>query len=524
MKRLLSLVILASLVLSNNSLLSQEIRVSNVKSKEFPAYQGELIVRNPEGLDSSRLIFSEGDSILNVTIEAGQNAKIESSKKEVLFLVLNHQGHDDRTRWYQEVIQKAIEDGLIQAGDSYAIQSFDCQRPEYNDPKKQLLFPESPNFVSDSEEFSSQVNEIDLNKDKFLHNCIDRSDIYGALFEALETFNKMPLQKGTIRSIVVFADDYSLVTKIGQDNVIARSREYNIPIYGITYWQNNQNKYGVEPICDATYGSFYVDSKRDKSDAVSTLLAYTNEMHARAAGVSYLFNFTSPFQKDGLTHGVKVAFNNELAPLTYLSPEMTFFEWVSANPILSGGIVLGVLALIIILIVLRKKSKKSREEKERLHAEEMQRMEAKQSEANARVNKQEEELNRIRKEEQEKEQRASQEKLRLQKEDENKVKVQQMIARGNLPWFTFEYQGNTGSFEVNNSEFTIGRDANNNYKIDLPIVSRYHFKISFDSGIYTLTDLQSSNGTFVNGQKTNLTVLKHGDVINIGDVNLTFHI
>lgn len=524
MLRIITTSLLFLIVVFNASLIAQELKVINVKPKEFPSYQGELIVRNPEGIDPSRVIFNEGDSILKVTFGAQSMAPVLSSKKEVLLLVLNHQSHKDRTKWYQSIIKDAIQQGLIQAGDSYAIQSFDCQRPEYNEPKKQLLFPESPRFVTSSNELLSQVDEINLNKERFLHNCIARSDIYGALFEAMETFNKMPIGSGVTRSIVVFADDYSLVTKIGQDNIIVRGREYDIPVYAITYWQNNQNKYGVEPICEATYGRFFVDKNRDKSSAVAELLSFSTDMSSRAAGISYPFTFDSPFEKDGLTHGVKVVYNKTLVPMSYESPKMNLMEWIGANPFTAVVIFVGSVLLIIALVILMKKNKRRKEEKERAHEEELKRMETQQADANLKVARQEEEIQNIRQIEREKEALARQEKLNAQKEEENKFKVQQMSARGNLPWFTFEFQGQLGSFEVNHSEFTVGRDDTNNYRINLPIVSRQHFKVSFDSGVYTLSDLESSNGTFVNGQKCSKCVLKHGDVINIGDVNLTFHI
>jgi len=104
------------------------------------------------------------------------------------------------------------------------------------------------------------------------------------------------------------------------------------------------------------------------------------------------------------------------------------------------------------------------------------------------------------------------------------VKLELMSAKGSLPWLSFEYQGQTGNFEINAPEFIVGREENNNYRINLPIVSRQHFKIEFEAGGYKLTDLESSNGTVINGKRVTTGVIKHGDVISIGDVHLTFHV
>ena len=62
-----------------------------------------------------------------------------------------------------------------------------------------------------------------------------------------------------VKSIVVLADDFSLVTNIKERAIISLSRKSGIPIYGITYYQNIQRKYGIEKICDESYGQMALD-------------------------------------------------------------------------------------------------------------------------------------------------------------------------------------------------------------------------------------------------------------------------
>jgi pSer/pThr/pTyr-binding forkhead associated (FHA) protein len=63
---------------------------------------------------------------------------------------------------------------------------------------------------------------------------------------------------------------------------------------------------------------------------------------------------------------------------------------------------------------------------------------------------------------------------------------------------------------------TMGRQEDNTIVIDNLAVSGYHAKIDKVGGEYLLTDLQSTNGTFVNDQKVVSHKLSHGDNIVIG--------
>jgi len=68
----------------------------------------------------------------------------------------------------------------------------------------------------------------------------------------------------------------------------------------------------------------------------------------------------------------------------------------------------------------------------------------------------------------------------------------------------------------------IGRRLENQLVIDDPRVSRNHAQLRSIKGRYVLFDLNSTGGTFVNGQRTSQTVLYPGDVISLAGVALIF--
>jgi len=76
---------------------------------------------------------------------------------------------------------------------------------------------------------------------------------------------------------------------------------------------------------------------------------------------------------------------------------------------------------------------------------------------------------------------------------------------------------------VTDGPLTVGRDFANELMIGDPAVSRKHCTISaVPGGTYEVTDLESHNGTFVNGVQVRHTPIQHGDRIRIGTSEFAF--
>jgi len=71
-------------------------------------------------------------------------------------------------------------------------------------------------------------------------------------------------------------------------------------------------------------------------------------------------------------------------------------------------------------------------------------------------------------------------------------------------------------YENQPTPLTIGREEGNSIQLNDERISRFHIKIQEDDNKLVLTDLESTNGTKVNGETVKLWILRHGDVISLG--------
>jgi len=77
-------------------------------------------------------------------------------------------------------------------------------------------------------------------------------------------------------------------------------------------------------------------------------------------------------------------------------------------------------------------------------------------------------------------------------------------------------------FPLTQSVINIGRRLDNQLVIDDPRISRNHAQLRAIKGRFVIFDLNSTGGTFVNGQRTSQSVMYPGDVISLAGVPLVF--
>ena len=75
---------------------------------------------------------------------------------------------------------------------------------------------------------------------------------------------------------------------------------------------------------------------------------------------------------------------------------------------------------------------------------------------------------------------------------------------------------------INSDETSLGRSPDNQIFLDDVTVSRSHALISRTSKTYSLSDLGSLNGTYLNGESISSSSLRDGDEVQIGKFRMHF--
>ena len=77
-------------------------------------------------------------------------------------------------------------------------------------------------------------------------------------------------------------------------------------------------------------------------------------------------------------------------------------------------------------------------------------------------------------------------------------------------------------FVLDGKELIVGRGEKATLSLDSEEVSRQHAKLTRVEGEYSIEDLGSRNGIVLNGLKVHAAVLRDGDLVQLGDVLLSY--
>jgi hypothetical protein len=83
-----------------------------------------------------------------------------------------------------------------------------------------------------------------------------------------------------------------------------------------------------------------------------------------------------------------------------------------------------------------------------------------------------------------------------------------------------EFAGQT--FDLKGGEITVGRLPDNGVQIEHASVSGHHAIFRLDGQDYAVRDLESTNGTRINGEKISQQKLRRNDIVRLGNIELLY--
>jgi len=83
-----------------------------------------------------------------------------------------------------------------------------------------------------------------------------------------------------------------------------------------------------------------------------------------------------------------------------------------------------------------------------------------------------------------------------------------------------EFEGK--SFDLKGPEITLGRVDDNKVQVEHASVSGHHAVLKLEGMDYIIRDLDSTNGTRINGEKITQQKLRRNDIVRLGNIELLY--
>ncbi|HAS45900.1 MAG TPA: hypothetical protein DCS93_35790 [Microscillaceae bacterium] len=378
--------------------------------------------------------------------------------------------------------------------------------------------------------------------------------LYASIYKILQDIHNDDMEGQKI--LVVVSSGQNKGSAFTSSDCIARARQMEIPIYSITYQMSNDDKVpdGLSRISSevrvdkASSGSpsRIVKTAGEIQNALSDFFAIKEEVVV-PQGTTLFLSFDTDAPADGNQHSYMIDYKGQNQTQRYFTPYRpesgeSFFKKYSIYLIIAAGALLG-----IVLWTLYNRRMKQAEEERIAEEEEAEAEEQARLAAEAAQRRQQEAMARRQQEETSKQNEATDQRLKALEEQnirlQEQIRSQQLQAQnqptpdpkfdmkrtiisggGGAPTLMVSAGSFSHTFALNKPKIFIGRAQENDVMIPVQTVSGQHATITIENGSFYLTDLGSTNGTFVNGSRVSKTILKSGDMIKLGAANLKFHI
>lgn len=364
-------------------------------------------------------------------------------------------------------------------------------------------------------------------------NTASSVDVFKSLYDALDF---MASQRETGRKMLILMTA-AVPGKdgggMGLQDIIEKAKRAKIPVFIITYKVNTQyNPDDFLRISDRTGGSSATAKTAFDVREAITAFVENGSSKGEEGQEAYMLTFVTEQTADGKIHQFEIQFKGSSQVINYNAPVKGGSNrgfWSNYGVFIL--ILVGVLGAYAFYQYREQQTKRvnrvqEEEEEEMMRLEEEERRQAEEEERFKAIEEQNimlrEQIRSVQQELKDKEQMFQQN----QNAGPSKYDMKKTVISGGggAPVLMVSAGGFSQNFTLNKLKITIGRQDDNDIVIPEQTISKNHAIIHIENGSFFLTDLGSTNGTFVNGNRIDKLILKSGDIIRFGASTCKFQI
>jgi len=357
------------------------------------------------------------------------------------------------------------------------------------------------------------------------------TSLYYGSYKALDELIKVEDRAGKIMVLMGDGKDENPTGSYKENDVIDAAKKNSIPIFTIGYTKMTEiYLQSLERMAESTGGNYYYAPSSDD------LKNYYEKLYRQIMNINLLSYMVVGIAGDGNEHnlGIVVKTDQDSQELSAKiktpagvqaynppTPQTTKPKFNPLLLIIIAGILVVLTAAIFLILNYNKKQKRLREDEIRsLEARKNSELEAERQKREA-----------LEREKQQQQQGPFEERTLLgqQRKPIESSKDRTMIlgatqtattkseqARGTLRLEVL-FGANQGKvFNIDKSGATIGRAGDNNIVFADKTVSSHHARISYVDGFYVIEDLGSLNGTYIDGNKTQIYRIENSCTFKLG--------
>lgn len=281
------------------------------------------------------------------------------------------------------------------------------------------------------------------------------------------------------------------------DNFLERMRRSDTYVNVVMYKTETPNaRRELMELCETTSGSFSTFEKGHLEKALVQLTEKTGKTPPKSTNHYYKISFNT--LQNGTNIFAKASLNGNESVIEFSNPNKTGI--FGRHPSTAfAGIMFAVLAVVLIIYAIaRNKVIKKIDDATKLKMREIQIQ-------NKRLKR---EIEKYRKHP-----------VRVNHSFDDFNSAENLVASGQqTPKLIADNDGERITFDLNKLVMSLGRADDNDIVIPNRTVSSHHATLSFEGGVFYISDNDSTNGIFVNDIKITKSKVHNNDIIRIGSV------